>query len=107
MKLDLTPEERKACRTGRKVQILILLEKNQRLTSTELNELCGFKKSSPNLASYTKRLRGNGLIDIYNNAPVGYAYFKVIDDYSMRVSFSSSGSCPSSFPDGNPRVYYR
>ena len=47
------------------------------------------------------------LINITNKQPVGYTYFKVIDDYSMQVLFSDSSTCPGSFPIGNSKIYYR
>ena len=47
------------------------------------------------------------LTDNYYFKPAGYAYFKVIDDYTMKLSYSSDGSCPDSFPASNARTYYR
>ncbi len=67
---ELTPDEIKEelekCKKGRKVQILILLEKITRLTSGELCELSKIRNS--NLASYTRRLEKNGLIEIYDQS---------------------------------------
>ena len=70
MTKKMTDEERelemKKCKKGRKVQILILLEKNTRLTS---GELCDQSKiRSSNLASYTRRLEENGLIRIFDES---------------------------------------
>ena len=62
----MTPEERESCRKGRKVQILLLLEKTVRMTSTELYTTMGLL--SPNLTIYTHRLRNNGLITIYDES---------------------------------------
>jgi len=61
----MTPEEEKACQTGRKVQILILLEKTVRMTSTEILEAMNMEG---NLQNYTKRLKKNGLITIYDQS---------------------------------------
>lgn len=39
------------------------------------------------------------------NTPSGYAYFKVIDERTIDVYYSASGTCPSSFPQGGKRYY--
>ena len=56
--------ELESCMKGRKVQILILLENEIRMKSYELFAAMHLK--SPNLASYTGRLKGNFLIEIYD-----------------------------------------
>ncbi len=56
--------ELESCQTGRKVQALIILENNHRVTSKELKELMGIL--NPNLSVYTKRLERNFLIEIYD-----------------------------------------
>lgn len=71
-------EELERCKKGRKVQVLLLLEKNVRLTSSELYQLMNMK--SPNLTQYTYRLEKAGLIEIYDGskfkdpAEVNYKY---------------------------------
>lgn len=62
----LTPEERESCRKGRKAGILIDLEHEVRLTSAQLAEKTCI--SNQNLTKYTKRLRDNGLITIYDES---------------------------------------
>jgi len=47
------------------------------------------------------------LEDIFNHNPVGYIFFKLASDTEMKISYSSSGSCPSVFPNENIRTYYR
>ncbi|MCP6719822.1 MAG: hypothetical protein KJI72_00650 [Patescibacteria group bacterium] len=37
----------------------------------------------------------------------GWVYFKLIDDETMDVVYSSSGICPNSFPEGQGKRYYR
>lgn len=37
----------------------------------------------------------------------GWVYFKLIDDETMDVFYSSSGICPNSFPEGGSKTYYR
>ena len=37
----------------------------------------------------------------------GYAYFKVVSSQEMQFAYSSSGSCPSSFPTTGAKRYYR
>lgn len=37
----------------------------------------------------------------------GYAYFKLIDNISMDVYYSSSGSCPTTFPSAGARRYWK
>ena len=61
----MTPEERESCRKGRKVQILLLLEHTVRMTSKELIEAMSM---GGNLQGYTKRLKKNGLITIYDES---------------------------------------
>jgi hypothetical protein len=56
--------ELESCRTGRKVQALIILEHNDRVTSNGLKDLMGIM--NPNLSVYTKRLERNFLIEIYD-----------------------------------------
>lgn len=56
-------EELECCLKGRKVQILILLDNQDRLTSSEITELT--KINGPNLALYTNRLKKNFLIEKY------------------------------------------
>jgi DNA-binding MarR family transcriptional regulator len=67
---DMTVQEQKLeldkCKKGRRVQILILLEKNDRLKSKEISEMTGINHT--NLSSYTKRLEDNGLITIYDES---------------------------------------
>lgn len=41
-----------------------------------------------------------------NSRGSGYAYFKIINDKTMDVYYSSSGNCPSSMPQ-NPKRYYK
>ena len=41
----------------------------------------------------------------YNGQDMGYAYFKIIDESTMDVSYSSTGSCPSTMPAGAKRYY--
>ncbi len=36
----------------------------------------------------------------------GYAYFKIVSDLEMRMSFSKTGSCPTTFPTSST-TYYR
>ena len=62
----LATTERESCRKGRKVQILLLLEKTKRMTSKELTAAMGMVGS--NLTLYTNRLKKNGLIDIYDGS---------------------------------------
>lgn len=59
-------EELEKCKKGRKVQVLILLDKNDKLTASEICELAGIDRT--NLTTVTKRLHSNGLIDIYNES---------------------------------------
>lgn len=40
-----------------------------------------------------------------NSRGTGYAYFKVVDDKTMDVYFSSSGDCPSIMPQNSKRYY--
>lgn len=48
------------------------------------------------------------LTDNWNpDTPKGYAYFKVDSDTQMSVSYSPSGSCPASFPEGQAKIYFR
>lgn len=37
----------------------------------------------------------------------GYAYFKVVSDQEMKVAYSSSGNCPTTFPTTQAKTYYR
>lgn len=66
--VELTDGERESCRKGRKVQILILLEHQTRMTSSELRDALGFPKESSNLTAYTKRLEENELIESYDES---------------------------------------
>ena len=75
--ISVMEEELKRCKAGRKVQILIALEKTVRMTSSELQECMGLHGT--NLTLYTKRLKKNGLIRIYDESdfkPVEEANFK-------------------------------
>lgn len=62
--IDKMTVELESCQTGRKVQALIILEHNDRVTSNELKDLMGIV--NPNLSVYTKRLERNFLIEIYD-----------------------------------------
>lgn len=42
-----------------------------------------------------------------SDAPQGYVYFKIVDDMTMDVYYSETGSCPSSFPTTGAKRYYR
>ncbi len=66
--IEAMREELEKCQGGRKVQVLVLLEKNHRMTSNELKEAMGLSIIGSNLTSYTKRLRDNFLIEIYNGS---------------------------------------
>lgn len=46
------------------------------------------------------------LVDIEYGRAAGWAYFQLISSTEMRVKYSSSGSCPSSYPGGG-MTYYR
>lgn len=76
--LEAMVEELEKCRHGRKLQVLLILEKNARLTSGDLMEKMNIV--SPNLGDYTKRLEKNLLIEIYDGtrfmdpALVNYKY---------------------------------
>ncbi len=70
-KVENTPDnmekmkmELEACRTGRKAQCLIILEHNDRVTSSELRELMNIQ--NPNLCVYTNRLIRAFLIEKYD-----------------------------------------
>ncbi len=77
----LTPEEREACRTGRKVQILLLLEKTVRMTSKEILDAMNM---DGNLQNYTKRLKKNGLIKIYDESK-----FKPLKEVNLKFHYHS------------------
>ncbi len=62
--IDKMVIELESCQRGRKVQALIILEHNDRVTSNELKNLMGIL--NPNLSVYTKRLERNCLIEIYD-----------------------------------------
>lgn len=48
------------------------------------------------------------LTDNWNpDIPKGYAFFKVDSDTQMFMVYSSSGSCPATFPEGQAKIYYR
>ncbi len=59
MKMEL-----ESCRTGRKAQCLIILEHNDRVTSSELREMMNIQ--NPNLCVYTNRLIKAFLIEKYD-----------------------------------------
>ena len=80
--IKLTPLERESCRKGRKVQILLLLEKTVRMTSTQLYD--AMHLASANLTKYTHRLRDNGLITIYDESK-----FKRVEDRNYRFHYHS------------------
>lgn len=40
-------------------------------------------------------------------SPLGYVYFKIVDDMTMDVYYSETGSCHSSFPSIGAKRYYR
>ena len=68
--------ELERCKAGRKLQILLALEKNIRMTSNELREAMGI---AGNLPQYTTSLKNNGLIRKYDESdfkPVEEANFK-------------------------------
>ncbi len=37
----------------------------------------------------------------------GYAYFKVLSDTKMQLSYKSTGACPATFPENSTMIYYR
>ncbi|MDO8508004.1 MAG: hypothetical protein Q7S53_05580 [bacterium] len=39
--------------------------------------------------------------------PKGYAYFKVVSDMEMKLAYSGTGSCPTTFPEATAKTYYR
>ncbi len=80
--LENMKEELECCQKGRKVQILILLEKEIRLKSGELYNLMNLK--SPNLAIYTKRLEKNHLIEIYDESK-----FKRLEEVNFKFHYHS------------------
>lgn len=47
------------------------------------------------------------LIDNMYYNPAGYVFFQLISDTEMNVAYSSSGMCPSIFPNADVRMYYR
>lgn len=42
-----------------------------------------------------------------NSDSSGYVYFKVVDNSTIDVSFSSSGTCPGNFPSSGSKLYYK
>ncbi len=40
-----------------------------------------------------------------SSQPSGYIYFKIVDNATVDIFYSSSGNCPSSFPSGGKRYY--
>ncbi len=42
-----------------------------------------------------------------SNMPEGYVYFKVVDNATIDIFYSSSGTCPSSFPSSGSKRYYK
>ena len=69
--------------TGRKVQILVFLEKVQRMNSFELSSAMGLKSSS-NLSVHANRLRDNLLIRKYDGSE-----FMSGETLDMRVHYHS------------------
>ena len=72
-KVEITPAsiekmkmELESCQRGRKAQCLIILEHNDRVTSTELNDLMGI--ANPNLCVYTNRLERIFLSEKYDES---------------------------------------
>ena len=47
------------------------------------------------------------LIDNMYYNPAGYVFFQLVSDSEMKVAYSSSGLCPSVFPNTDVRTYYR
>lgn len=47
------------------------------------------------------------LIDNTNYNPAGFVVFQLVSDTEMKVAYSSSGLCPSIFPNTDVRTYYR
>lgn len=45
--------------------------------------------------------------DYPQGAPLGYVYFKIVDEMTMDVYYSETGRCPSSFPSAGEKRYYR
>jgi DNA-binding MarR family transcriptional regulator len=86
-RIELTEKEKASCRKGRKVQILILLDRTDRMTWSELRDAMGLKKNDFNLVTYTNRLINNGLIEKYDGSRFlpaeevnyKYTYFSILD----------------------------
>lgn len=47
------------------------------------------------------------LADDWDGRSIGYAYFRIDSELEMSVTYSSIGSCPAEFPDGQAKKYYR
>ena len=71
-----------SCLVGRKIQCLIILEHNDRVTSTELKDLMGIM--NPNLSVYTKRLERDKLIEIYDET-----WFKKPEEANFKPRYHS------------------
>jgi len=82
--IELDEKEKESCRKGRKVQILILLEKNERMTFGEIKEAIGYPEISTNLGFSTKRLEANGLIETYDESR-----FKDPAEVNLRFKYAS------------------
>ncbi|MDO8649722.1 MAG: hypothetical protein Q7K33_00160 [Candidatus Berkelbacteria bacterium] len=48
-----------------------------------------------------------GLANRDSGRTSGYAYFKLVSPTVMKLAYSASGSCPTSFPETNNKTYYR
>ena len=64
--VEIMIEELRRCKTGRKVQVLLLLENNERMTTTEISEATNLFHN--NISPVTKRLKKNELIEVYDGS---------------------------------------
>lgn len=71
----------------------------------------GIVRINPNNSSYLDPEKVTNehcyLIQPTPSESVGYVYFKLISNTEMKVSYSETGTCPTTFPDTGSQTYYR